>query len=422
MTLAERCQKVMPPMALRATNLGITKGSGAYLYTEDGRKILDFGSGIAVCNLGHNHERVVEAAKKQMDSLIHGCHNLVYYEPYVKLAEELVARTGGNKMLYFSNSGAEANEGALKLAKYHTRRPAIISFTNSFHGRTIACASITGSNAGYRKYYEPLLPSVYFAEYPNLFRTPYKMVDGKCPREYMDQFDVMFHKLVDPSMVAAIILEPIQGEGGYIVPPVEWLQHVRKVCDEHGIMMIFDEVQTGFGRTGELYAYQTLGVEPDIFTTAKALGSGFPISAVIGKKEVMESWARGAHGGTFGGNPVSCAASLATLEVIDEENLLDYCKKTGQYFRDELTKLQAEFPDRIGEVRGVGMMNAIELVGEGNVPDAAFATQVSNKALEENLLLLTCGVDKNIVRFIPPINVKKEEIDEAIGILRKVMK
>ncbi len=422
MTLAERCQQVMPPMALRVTDLGVTKGSGAYLYTDDGRKILDFASGIAVCNLGHNHPRVVEAAKKQMDSLIHGCHNIVYYEPYVKLAEELVARTGGNKMLYFSNSGAEANEGALKLAKYHTHRPAIISFTNSFHGRTIACASITGSAAGYRKYYEPLLPSVYFAEYPNLFRTPYKMVDGKCPKEYMDQFDVMFHKLVDPSMVAAIVLEPIQGEGGYIVPPVEWLQHVRKVCDEHGIMMIFDEVQTGFGRTGELYAFQTLGVEPDIFTTAKALGSGFPISAVVGKKEVMESWARGAHGGTFGGNPVSCAASLATLEVMDEENLLDYCKKTGQYFRDELSKLQTEFSDRIGDVRGVGMMNAIEFVGADNGPDAAFAAEVSKKALAENLLLLTCGVDKNIVRFIPPINVKKEEIDEAIGILRKVMK
>lgn len=419
--LAERCKKVMPPMANRATDLGIVKGEGCYLYTEDGRKIIDFASGIAVCNVGHNHPKVVKAAKDQIDKLIHGCHNVLYYEPYVTLAEKLVELTGGDTMVYFSNSGAEANEGAIKLAKYVTKRPAIICFKNAFHGRTLACASITTSSSTYRKNYEGLLPSVYFAEYPNLFRTPYKMEDGKCPKEYMTQFEEIFHKIIDPYSVAAIMLEPIQGEGGYIVPPKEWLEYVRSICDQYGICLIFDEVQTGFGRTGDLYAYQTLGVRPDILSSAKGLGAGFPISAVIAKKSIMEQWPAGAHGGTFGGNPVSCAASLAAIEILTEDGALENCKKMGEYFREKLYDLQKKYPKLIGEVRGVGLMNAIEFVNEDMSPNAAAVATLRKKALDKNLLLLACGSDKNVIRFIPPLIVTSDIIDEAMMIIESIL-
>jgi len=421
MTFSERCKKVMPPVAARSTDLGVVRGQGCYLYTEDGRKILDFASGIAVCNLGHNHPKVVKAAHEQIDKLIHGCHNVLYYEPYTELAEKLVALTEGDTMVYFSNSGAEANEGAMKLARYVTKRPAIVAFKNSFHGRTMACAAITASNSAYRKNYEPMLPGVYFLEYPNLFRTPYRMENGACPKEYMTQFDELFHKLVDPYSVAAIVLELIQGEGGYIVPPVEWLRFVRETCDRYGIMMVFDEVQTGFGRTGQLYAYQTFGVKPDILTSAKALGGGFPISAVIAKREYMEHWEKGAHGGTFGGNPVSCAASLAVIEVLTKDGALENCRAMGDYFRAGLRALQAKYPFAIGEVRGVGLMNAVELVGEGNAPDAGLTSKIIAYALKNDLLLLSCGCDKNVIRFIPPLIVTPAEIDRALSVLDEAL-
>lgn len=220
-SMYERCMKVMPPAAGRSTKLGIVSAKGCYLTAEDGKEYLDFASGVAVCNIGHNHPKVVEAAKKQVDQMIHGGHNVVYYESYVRLAERLVELTGGDTMVYFSNSGAEANEGAIKLAKHYTKRPAIIAFRDSFHGRTLGTVSITGSNSLYRKYYEGLMPSVYFAEYPYLYRSPYKEEGWK---PYIDKLEEMFHTLVDPEMVAAIIMEPVQGEGGYIVPPKEFVQ------------------------------------------------------------------------------------------------------------------------------------------------------------------------------------------------------
>lgn len=416
MTLAERCRAVMPPMADRGDAPGVIRGEGLYFYTEDNRKILDFSSGIAVNQIGHCHPKVVAAAEKQIHTLIHACHNILYYEPSVTLAEKLVELTGNKYKLYFSNSGAEANEGALKLAKYATRRPAIISMKNAFHGRTLATASITTSNSAYRKYYEPMLPSIYFAEYPNLYRTPYKMVDGKCPKEYMTQFDDIFKKIVDPSLVAAIMMEPIQGEGGYVVPPVEWLQYVRKICDEHGIMLIFDEVQSGFGRTGNLYAWQTLGVEPDIFTSAKGIGGGFPLSAVYGKKDVMDKWAKGAHGGTFGGNPVACAASLAVLDVLYNDGALENCRKMGEVVRSKMHDLQKKYP-QIGDVRGVGLMNAMEFVKEDKAPDGELCGAIIKNALSRNLMLLSCGSDHNVIRVVPPLIVDEATITVAFKII-----
>jgi 4-aminobutyrate aminotransferase len=418
-TLYERCKKVMPPVANRATTLGVKEGRGSYLITEDGKEILDFASGVAVCNIGHNHPKVVKVAKEQIDKLIHGGHNVVYYESYVALAEKLVQLTGGDTMVYFSNSGAEANEGAIKLAKYVTKRPAIISFKGAFHGRTLATTSITTSNSAYRKNYEGLLPSVYFLEYPNLYRTPYQAENGECPERYFTQFDELFHNVIDPYSVAAIIMEPVQGEGGYIVPPKSFVEYVRKICDKYGIMLIFDEVQTGFGRTGKLFAHEHFDVKPDIFTTAKAIASGFPLAAVIGKKEIMEQWMPGAHGGTFGGNPVACAAALATIDVL-ENGAIENGAEMGEYLHQKLLIFKDKYKF-IGDVRGLGLMQAMEIVKENNEPDVEKTNAIKAKALEKGLLLLTCGSYKNVIRYIAPTTVSKEEMDKAINIMAEVL-
>ncbi len=418
----ERAAKVIPPAAGRATKLGVVASQGNYIIDEKGQKYLDFASGVAVNNLGNRHPRVVEAIKKQLDTMIHVGHNVVYYESYVKLAEKLVEMTDGDTMVYFSNSGAEANEGALKLAKFHTKRPGIISFKNSFHGRTIAATSVTGSNSKYRRYYEPLLPSVYWADYANCYRCPFGKKSGACQMECLAQFDEIFDKLIDPEMVAAILIEPIQGEGGYVVPPKEFLAGLRKICDQHGIMLIFDEVQTGIGRTGELYAYQTFNVKPDILTSAKALSGGIPLSAIIAKKEIMENWPAGAHGGTFGGNPLACAAGLETLAVIEEENLLDNCKEKGKYFLEALNILAGEFPSSIGDVRGAGLMIAIEMVNEDGSPNQELTDRIINYAFTKGIVLLSCGVDHNVIRFISSLLVEENEIDHLIDVIRAALK
>lgn len=415
----ERCKKVMAPTAAHATTLGVVKGEGAYLWDENGNRLLDFASGVAVCNVGHNHPKVVAAADQQLHRLIHGGHNVVYYKSYVELAEKLVELTGGDTMVYFSNSGAEANEGAMKLAKYVTGRPCIIAFKGSFHGRTMGAAAVTSSDASYRKHYEPMVPSVYFLDYPNLFRSPYPKDGSDCPKAYFDQFDELFSKLVDPSQVAAILMEPIQGEGGYVVPPTSFVQYVRKICDKYGILLIFDEIQTGFGRTGKMFCYEHFGVRPDILSTAKAIASGFPLSAVIARRELMEQWPAGAHGGTFGGNPVSCAASLATIEVL-ESGVVDNAAEQGVYFKDELLKLK-ERHSCIGDVRGIGLMLAIELVQEDGSPNTQLCMDVVHAAPEHGLILLKCGTFNQVIRFVAPCIVTREQIDFCIHVLDQLL-
>ena len=279
------------------------------------------------------------------------------------------------------------------------------------------CTSLTASNSAYRKHYESLVPSIYFAEYPKLFGTPYQMEDGKCPKQYFTQFDEIFKRLVDPYSVAAILLEPVQGEGGYVVPPREWVQYVREICDKYGILLVFDEVQTGFGRTGNMFAWQTHGVKPDIMACAKGIANGLPLSAVVGWSEIMDKWTAGAHGGTFGANPVSCAAALATIDAL-EGGAIENGAKMGAYFMDELKKLQAQYPC-IGDVRGLGLMIGMEMVQPDGTPDRALTARITTLALEKGLFLLSCGCDKNVVRFIAPLTVSKEEIDFALGVLRE---
>lgn len=417
-SLFERAKAVLPPAAGRATNIGVVKGEGAYLIAEDGRRYLDFASGVAVTNVGHNHPRVVAAVKDQIDDLIHGGHNVVYYPSYVELAEKINELTGGSNKVYFSNSGAEANEGAVKLAKKVTKRPAVIAFKRAFHGRTLAAASLTASDSLYRKDYEGLLPSVYHTEYPYPFRS---VLSGEAETERcIRQLEELFQLQIDPEMVAAIIMEPIQGEGGYIVPPASFVRRIREICDEHGILLIFDEIQTAFGRTGKMFAYEHFGVKPDILTLAKGIASGFPLSAVVASRELMDQWLAGTHGGTYGGNPVACAASLATIELL-EDGLLENAMQMGDYFRERLLKVQRDLNIR-GEVRGLGLMIGFEFVNADGSPNSSIVGDLRSRCIEDGLLLLACGTDKNVIRFIPPTIVTKEQIDEAITILSKHLK
>lgn len=413
MTLAERCKKVMPPMANRVTDLGIDHASGCYLYTDDGRKILDFASGIAVCNLGHNYPTVVEAAKKQMDKLVHSCHNLTYYEEYVKLAEKIVEITGGDRMVYFANSGAEANDGALKLAKYVTNRPAIIAFKGSFHGRTFMAATVTASNSKYRKHlHSSLCPNVYHLDYPDLLHTPYPYDGEHTPKQYFKQFDDLFEHLVAPDEVAAIFMEPVQGEGGYIVPPKDWMVYVRELCDKYGIMLVYDEVQSGFGRTGKMFAQEHFGIRPDIMSCAKGIANGFPLSAIVAKREIMEQWPAGAHGGTFGGNPIACAAANATIEAL-ESGYVENGARMGEYFMSKLRELEKKY-SCIAQVRGLGLMIGVEFLDSEGNPMTELTAALQKKCLEKDLFILTCGCHKNVIRFIAPLIVTEKEIDQCV--------
>ncbi|PSL46994.1 4-aminobutyrate aminotransferase [Salsuginibacillus halophilus] len=416
-SLFDRAAKVTPPTAQRATQLGVTKAKGSYLYTEEDEAYLDFASGVAVMNVGHNHPRVVEAAKAQLEEMIHGGHNVVYYPSYVKLAEKLNELNGGDHMVYFSNSGAEVNDGAIKLAKKITKRPAVISFKRGFHGRTIGATALTASSAAYRKDYEGLLPSVYYSEYPYPYRSD--LTEEEEVERCIQRLEDVFQFQVTPDSVAAMIMEPIQGEGGYIVPPASFLKRIREICDKHGILLIFDEVQTAFGRTGTMFAYEHFDVKPDILTLAKGIASGFPLSAIVAPREIMEHWPAGTHGGTYGGNPIACAAALASIDVLETESLAN-AKAMGEYFKSELTKLQ-EQERGIGDVRGLGLMLAMELVGDDGSPDPDRMAKLRTHALENNIILLGCGTEKNVIRFIPPTTVKKEEIDRVIAVVKEAL-
>ncbi|MFT8317815.1 MAG: aspartate aminotransferase family protein [Sporolactobacillus sp.] len=408
----ERSLDLFPPVANRATHLGIVRGEGIHVWDETGRKYIDFASGVAVVNCGHNHPYVVEKAKEQLDKLVHGGHNVVYYESYIELAEKILGHVGHDYKIYFSNSGAEANEAAIKLAKQVTHRPGIISFKRSFHGRTLATTTLTASNAKYRRNYEGLLPSVYYAEYPYAARTG--LTEDQEVERCLAQLEEIFHDLIEPEQVACMILEPIQGEGGYIVPPKSFLQAIRKICDEHGILLAFDEVQTGFGRTGKIFAYENFDVKPDIMTLAKAIANGFPLSAMVAKRSFMDRWPAGTHGGTFGGNPVACAAGVAVFELL-EGGLADHAAEMGRYFKGKLAAL-AEKHQQILEVRGLGLMIGMEFVDSKGKPDAGLVESIRAKALEKGLILLSCGVSKNVIRFIPPLIVTEKQIDQAFAI------
>ncbi|MDP2964836.1 MAG: aspartate aminotransferase family protein [Pelolinea sp.] len=412
-----------PSLAEDWPELPAVRAEGVYLYTEDGREYMDFTSGIGVTNLGHNHPKVLNAAIEQMKKFSHSAVGITLHEPLLRLTEVLPkVMPEGMDMFFFGNSGSEAVEGALKMARYVSGRPGIIAFTGGFHGRTYGAVSVTSVKSKYRKHYEPLVPGIYFADFANPYRCPIGDTPEKAVAWSVASIEKIFNHYIQPTEVAAMIVEPVQGEGGYIFPPVEFLKELRRICDEHGIFLIFDEVQSGFGRTGEMFAAQTYDVRPDIMAVAKGIANGFPLSATVASRDIMSRWLPGAHGTTFGGNPVACAAALAVQEVMKEENVLENSRKMGTIFLDGLKKIQTSYPF-IGDVRGKGLMVALEIVkpdGSKN-PDPDKAMAILQKALDHGLVGYMAGPTGQVIRLIPPLVVTKEQINKALEILEVSM-
>ena len=361
----ERRYKAVSSGVAIATPMFAREAKGALLTDVDGNTFIDFGGGIGVMNVGHTDSRVVEAVKAQVERLTHSCFYVTEYEGYLELAERLNAMAPGDteKRSFFVNSGAEAVENAAKIARYYTGRPAVIAFENSFHGRTMFAMTLTGKTDPYKKGFGPFVPEVYRVPSPYAYRCPAgRDCSGGCQGDCFGTIEKAFVSTVHPSSVAAIIVEPVSGEGGFIPFPDFYLRQLRELCDRHGILMIADEVQTGFGRTGKMFAIEHSGVEPDIMTTAKSMGGGLPIAGVTGKAEIMDSVHVGGLGTTYGGNPVACAAALAVLEGFEEDDLLARANALGGRVMGAMREIQDRHPDFVGDVRGRGPMAAMEFV------------------------------------------------------------
>jgi len=400
----------------RYTPLVIEHAQGSYLYAVDGRRYLDFASGIAVTNLGHGHPAVLRAAHDQLDKLVH-TSVVAHHEPAIELAERIAAVAPGKlDKVFFANSGAEAVEGAIKLARYTTGRSALIAFQGAFHGRTYGALSLTASKSYYRERYEPFLPGVYHVPYPYPFRNPSGPGEAATLSYVFDFIEEMLDTRVPPRNIAAFIVEPVLGEGGYVVPPAGFMPRLRALCDEHGILLIADEVQSGYGRTGKMFASEHTGVVPDIMTLAKSIASGLPLSAVVASSTLMDQWQPAAHGSTFGGNPVSCAAGVATLDVFEREGILVNASEKGNELMRRLRELQQRTPV-IGEVRGLGLMVGVELVNADGSPNKDVQKKVRQVCLDSGMVVLSCGPHDNVLRLVPPLNISQAELDEGWEIL-----
>ena len=400
------------------TDLLIKRASGLYLYDEAGKRYMDFTSGHAVCNIGHSHPKVVEAIKTQADRFIHA-GSTFYYDSLYDLVERLIAITPpGMDRFFFSNSGAEAVEGAMKLARYHTGRQGIIAFTGSFHGRTFGAMSLTSSNARYRTAYHPLLPGIYHAPYPYCYRNPF---GANCEEACLNELERMFTQQIAAKDVAAIIIEPVLGEGGYYPAPASFLDQLREICTDNGILLVFDEVQSGIGRTAKWFALDHYGVKPDIITVAKGIASGLPLSGIISNAGIMDKWERGTHGTTFGGNPVACAAATATLDAIRDEKLLEKSERISRGIFERLWALRESAPV-IGDVRGLGYMIGIEFVKKECEPNPEAVSFILKYCLERGLIILEAGTHKNVVRFIPPLITTEDQMDEALTIFEEAVR
>jgi len=419
----EDYKQFLSPVLSKSTDIIAVSGKGCYLTDIEGNEYLDFVQGIAVNALGHCHPKVVAAIQKQAGGLINASFNLLSYPSTLKLAEKIADIAPGNlSVTFFSNGGSEANDGAIKLARAYTERPGIIAMRGSFHGRSIGATSITAANSKYRKHQEPLLPSVYFTPYPNCFRCPYNTTEDKCAMDCLQELQRVFDYLICPEDVAAIIMEPLMGEGGYVVPPIKYMRAIRELCTKHGILLVFDEIQSGYGRTGKMFASEHFGVVPDIMTVGKAMAGGLPMSAIISTPEIMSKWLPGMHGTTFGGNPVCAAAGLAVLEEFKESNVLNNVNEQGAYLKKRLMEMKEKY-SVMGDVRGLGLMVAVEFVNPlDNSPSAEALNKVKNYCYENKLLTLSCGVYGNGFRFATPLNIKREDLDKGISIFEEAVK
>ena len=403
----------LSPILTQATPVLAARGEGVHLYDEAGRRHLDFTAGIGVTSTGHCHPRVVKAAQDQVATLIHGQYTTVMHRPLLRLTERLgEVLPAGLDALFYLNSGSEAVEAAIRLARHATGRQNIVAFHGSFHGRTMGAASLTTAGTKFRAGIGPLMPSTAIAPFPQAYR--YGWSEEEATRFALKELDYLLATVSPPQDTAAFIVEPVLGEGGYVPAPPGFLEGLRERADRHGGLLIVDEVQTGFGRTGRFWGHQHFDVRPDVLITAKGLASGFPLSAIAAPSALMSRAWPGSQGGTYGGNAVACAAALATLDVIQDEGLVANAAEMGLRLREGLRKVASAHPV-IGDVRGLGLMVGSEF-GDGDTPDADAAQRAQRAAGERGLLLLTCGAHGNVVRMIPPLVVDAAQIDEAVQI------
>jgi 4-aminobutyrate aminotransferase len=411
----------MSPVWGRIFDFVAERAEGSYIYTTDGRRLLDFTCGIGVTNTGHCHPKVVEAIRAQAGNFLHAQANIVIHQPMLQLIAEL--RTIVPPQIdgfFFSNSGAEAIEGAVKLARVATGRPNIIVFSGSFHGRTAATMAMTTSKTIYRAGFGPLPSGIFVSAFPYAFRLG--MSESQASAFALEQLEYLLASQTAPKETAAILVESVLGEGGYVPPPADFLNGLRALCDRHGMLLILDEVQSGFGRTGKWFAFEHYGVVPDIMTVAKGIASGLPLSGIFSRLDVMRKWDVGSHGGTFGGNVVACAAGVATIRAMRDEKMIANSAERGVQLMTGLRKLQEDYT-QIGDVRGLGLMVGSEFVVDGR-PDKAkpLVKEIVHAAEEKNLLLLTCGTYDNTIRWIPPLNVTAAQVTEALSAFGAALK
>jgi 4-aminobutyrate aminotransferase/(S)-3-amino-2-methylpropionate transaminase len=411
--LMARRKAAIPRGVGQSHEVFIARGENAEVWDVEGKRYIDFAGGIAVLNTGHCRPEIMQAVKDQIDLYTHTCFQVLAYEPYVELAERFNALAPGNfpKKTLFLTTGAEAVENAIKIARSHTKRPGIIAFTSGYHGRTLLTLGLTGKVAPYKLGFGPFPGEIFHAQFPNA-------AHGVSVDDSIASIESIFKNDIEASRVAAIIVEPVQGEGGFNVAPTDFLQRLRALCDQHGIVMIADEIQTGAGRTGTWFAIEQSGVAPDLITMAKSMAGGYPISGVVGRAEIMDAPAAGGLGGTYAGSPIACAAALAVLDVFEKENLLERSRTLGAHLISRLKAMAAK-DKRISDVRGLGAMVAIELCKDGDAqqPSADLAKALASEATQRGLILLTCGTYGNVVRILVPLTASDAIVNEGLDII-----
>lgn len=425
--IIERRKEAVPSAIKCVYPVVIERGEGAVIEDVDGNKFLDWIGGVGVLNVGFGHPEIIEEVKKQSEKYFHGMFNIVTHEGYVKLAEklnEIVPVKGDKKKTYFANSGAEADENAIKVAKAFTKRPNIICFSGAFHGRTNLTMAMTSKKA-YAKGLGPFPEGVYRAEFPYLYRKPKGMSDNEAIEYYINSIYKVFEECSSAEYIAAIVVEPVQGEGGFIPAPIEWVKAVRKICDDSGILLIADEVQSGFCRTGRMFAseyWKEEGVMPDILATAKSIGAGLPLSAIVAREEIMESVLGGTIGGTYCGNPLACAAAIKTIEIMERDNFAKRSLEIGEKVQKRYREWMEKY-DVIGDVRGLGGMIGMEFVTdkESKNPNTAIVSEIIEEAVQNGLMLENSGTCGQVIRFLAPLVMTDEQLEEGLKIFERAI-
>lgn len=421
--IAERKKYVADGVSM-SVDIAVEEAKGALLKDVDGNVFLDFAAGIGVQNIGHCDEEVIAAVKEQADKHIHPCFHVATYEPYVKLAKKLTEITPGNheKKVMLANSGAEALENAIKVAKTYTKKTGILSANGSFHGRTNMTMSITSKYKPYKNGFGPFVPDTYKFDYPYSYRAPL----GVSPEDYADEciekLRTMLKTTISPDMIACLVVEPLQGEGGFVVPTAKYMQELQKICNENNIVFIVDEVQAGFGRTGKMFAHEHYGIVPDIVTMSKSIAAGVPLSAVLGKKEIMDSACVGGIGGTYGGSPLACVAALKVIEKIEKEDLCEKSLKLGAYITGRLNAMKEKY-DIIGDVRGLGSMIGLEFVKDRTTkePEVDLVKTIIKKCYQKGVIVLGAGILSNVIRFLPPLVMTEEQVKYGMDALEEAI-